>query len=208
MAKITDIKYQKNKDRVNIYLDGKFYAGLSAETLFKNNLKVGDFVSENSIAKIQAESETSTAFEKALRLIERKLYFERELRTKLKEKGYLPDTIDIVIAKLKDYNYINDDKLTKSFIESQGARSKKEIEYKLKQKGVSDFYIQKNSELITPEIEKQNCFKLAEKYAKHKDKTVENMQKTLKYLVSKGFSFETSKSAVKNIFKDIEEDYD
>ena len=204
MAKITDIKYQKNKDRVNIYLDGEFYTGLMTETLLKNNLKVGDFVDESKISKIQTESETSFAFEKALNLLEKKLYFERELRLKLKDKGYLDETIDIVIAKLKDYNYINDDLLVKNFISSQGLKSKKEIEFKLKQKGVSDYYIKKHTDEISDDSEKEKCAKLCAKYAKNKENTLENFQKTLRYLVGKGFSYETARMVTINCFKDIE----
>jgi len=208
MAKITDIKSQKNKDRVNLYLDGKFYSGLMKETLFSNNLKVGDYIDENKLKDILFASETKVAFEKALSLLERKLYFEKELRLKLKEKGFIDEIIDRVVGKLKDYNYINDDGLVKSYISSQKVKSKKEIEFKLKQKGVSDYYIRKHTDEISEEDEENKCLLVCEKYARNKEITKENIQKILKYLVGKGFSFDVAKRVVNKKFKNFEVDYD
>lgn len=200
MSKITDIKYQKNKDRVNIYLDGAFFCGLQTETLLKSGLKIGSFVDEKKLTKIQTDSDIDKAFEKALSLIERKLYFERELRNKLKEKGYVEDTIALVIAKLKDYNYINDDLLVKNYVNYEKKRSKKDLSYRLKQKGVSDYIISKYIDTIDDDSEYARCEQVAEKYASKKEKTIENKNKTIKYLMGKGFSFEDSKRAANKIF--------
>lgn len=52
----------------------------------------------------------------ALRLITHKDRTEKELRTKLNEKGYDENTIEDEIAFLKDYGYINDQDYARRFI--------------------------------------------------------------------------------------------
>lgn len=51
----------------------------------------------------------------ALRLITHKDRTEKELRTKLNEKGYDENTIEDEIAFLKDYGYIDDKRYAKNF---------------------------------------------------------------------------------------------
>ena len=67
MNEITAITPQvKDKTRCNIYIDGRFYCGMSLETTIKNRLKVGQIVSLEKLSLMQLESEKSTALDKAL----------------------------------------------------------------------------------------------------------------------------------------------
>ena len=65
MAKITKIEGQKNKARVNIFVDEAFFCGLEKETAIIFGLKVGSEVDEGKLSKAIAESETKRAFNKA-----------------------------------------------------------------------------------------------------------------------------------------------
>ena len=67
MNEITAITPQiKDKRRCNIYVDGRFYCGLTLEATIKNRLKVGQVISPEKLSEIQLESEKNTAFDKAL----------------------------------------------------------------------------------------------------------------------------------------------
>ena len=48
---------------------------------------------------------------------------------------------------------------------------------------------------------------LGEKYSRNKEKTRENMLKCYKYLLSKGFSYDTAKEAAEKIFKNEDDDF-
>ena len=52
MKTVTKIKIQNSdKNRVNLYLDGKFFCGLELETVVKNGIKVGTIITEETRAE-------------------------------------------------------------------------------------------------------------------------------------------------------------
>lgn len=196
MARISDIKSQKKGDRVNIYIDGRFCCGMQVETVIKNKLKIGSEIEVSRLEQLQYESEKNKIFSKALSLIDAKPYFEAEIREKLKKRGYLPSIIEETIEKLKEYKFVDDAELAKTFVSSQKNRSRREIVYKLKNKGVSNAIISS----LDRGDEFESCLAVCEKYSRHKERTVENRQKTMRYLVSKGFDFETSRRCLEKVF--------
>lgn len=200
MSKITDISIQKNKERANLFLDEKFFCGLSCETIVKSGLKIGQDIEKEELEKIQLESEGKRCFEAALKLLERRPYSETKIKTKLKEKGYLDDTIVESIKKLKEYHYLDDFALANTIVKSYKGKSKKELQQKLFSYGI---YGKAQEEVLCElnEISEETaCKAAAEKHAKRKEKTKENMIKTMKYLVTKGFSFGLAKRQASQIY--------
>lgn len=55
------------------------------------------------------------AFQIAMRYLERRSRTEKELRDKLAQRKVEPDTIDVVIERLRGYGYINDQKFASDF---------------------------------------------------------------------------------------------
>ena len=98
----------KDKTRCSIYVDGRFYCGLTLETTVKNRLKVGQSVTEQFLSEIQLESEKTSALDKALTHITATQKTEREIRSFLIKKGYLPATVEYVLEKLRGYDFVND----------------------------------------------------------------------------------------------------
>jgi len=67
LSEITAITPQvKDKTRCNVFVDGRFYCGLTLEAAVKNRLKAGQIVDLEKLSAIQLESEKSTALDKAL----------------------------------------------------------------------------------------------------------------------------------------------
>ena len=72
MAVITKIEIQKrNKERVNIYLDGEYALSISAELVYKENLRVKDNIDIDKIksvadkeAYIKCKNYTTSNYEK------------------------------------------------------------------------------------------------------------------------------------------------
>lgn len=203
MATITDLKMQKNKSRVNVYLDNVFVCGMELSTIMKNRLKVGSEITQAKLTELQTESELDKALEKAFSLVERKKYTKIELFKKLKEKGYLPEVSEVVIKKLEEYGYVDDTNYAESYIRANSLKSKKEIEYNLKQKGVSEHTIK---EIIDSSgIDEHETIKtLANKFMKYKENTKENRTKLMSYLYRKGFGFSAVEQVVRE-YGDCEE---
>jgi len=90
---------------------------------------------------------TYSAFDTAAYYITFKDRTEKEVKDKLKEKGYSSQDIEESIDKLKEYGYLNDENYTLSYIKSninkKGARL---ISMELAQKGI-------NKETISEQFE-------------------------------------------------------
>ena len=205
MAVVTELKYQKNKSRANVYLDGFFVCGLETSTIVKNGIKVGVEITASRLEELQAESEVERAQEKALSLLERQKYTKKQISTKLKTKGYLPATIEKVIEKLEEYGYVSDEDYAGSFIRSTGNKSVKELKFSLISKGVKQEIVERAIEEAEVD-EVETIERLAEKFMRYKENTKENRTKLLSYLYRKGFEYSAIQSAIGKF--NIDDDYE
>ena len=81
MGKITEVVPQKkNKNRVSVYIDGQFVLGLDALTALKNHVEPGAEIDEETLEKIQLESETGGAFDRAVKLVSYRPRTKAELK--------------------------------------------------------------------------------------------------------------------------------
>ncbi len=209
MKTITDIKPQvKNPTRCNIYLDNSFYCGLELETVMRHRLKIGASVSPEDLDEIQAESETMRALDKALNFISRSQKTKKQVGDYLESKGYLKKTIEAVLDKMSAYKFVNDQNYAKDYAKSASkSKGKRLISLELKRKGVSIDDMSEALNDIDDETETEAATKIAEKYLKNKEKTRENAVKCYKYLLSKGFDYETAKEAADKIIKDEDDNF-
>ena len=207
MNEITAIVPQiKDKRRCNIYLDGRFYCGLTLETTVKNRLKVGQVVSPEFLSEIQLESEKHTALDKALVHISATRKTEKQVRDFLSGKGYLSDVIEFVIEKMKGYNFLNDGEYAEAYIQSAGARKGgRLIKMELKSKGISDGEIDEALSGLDGETQVRAAVTLLQKYLRGKTIDRETLQKAYRYLMSKGFDYDTARSALLSL-GDIDEE--
>ena len=197
MRKITAITAQeKHKERVNLFVDGEFFAGVSLETAMKLRLKVGDNVDETRLNEILKETERTEALNKAADYALKTLKTKRQVKDYLFKKGYSEETVWQAVDKLKEYGYIDDKEYSRRFIESTSkTQGKRLIEYKLMMKGVKKEDIAAAYETAETD-ENSSARALCEKYLRNKEKTKEKVLKAYKYLIGKGFSYEQADYAV------------
>ncbi len=194
---ITKIEIQKNnKDRANIYLDEKFYSGISLELVVKEHLKVGMTLDEEHLQTLIVEDEKSKALAKAVKYMGTNLKTAKQLRDYLGKKDYNPNTIEFVLAKMYEYNYIDDENYAKSYILTYSNKyGKLKLKLQLKQKGVSE-------EIIDNLLEDFDCNSIdsvAQKYLKNKDLSYENCQKLSRFLYSRGYEFDDINSCINRL---------
>ena len=204
MKTITDIKPQiKNKTRCSIFLDNAYYCGLELETVMRNRLKIGMGIDEDRLEKIQEESERSRALDKALGFIARSKKTEKQIGEYLAGKGYLPATIAYVMNKLKEYNFVSDSDYAEDYVGAHSA-NKRLLKLELIRKGVSEKDM--GTALGSLKDESENAARVAEKYMRGKDRTRENAAKCYRYLVSKGFDYDTAKATSDNYRADSDDE--
>ncbi len=194
---VTKIEIQKNNDdRVNIYLDDRFYCGMSLEIVMKQNLKVGSDIDTAKLDNLILDDEKYKATEKAVKYISNNLKTTKQIKDYLKKKNYSEITINYVLEKLKEYEYINDENYAKSFILTY---SKKYGRLKLKslliQKGISELII--NS--LLEEVKSDNLELVATKYLKNREINSNTYVKLSRFLYSRGYDFDEINSFINRL---------
>ena len=199
MSEITAINPQKHdKMRCNIEVDGRFYCGMTLETVLQNRLKVGSVVTEEELSALQLESEKSTALDKALTHITACMKTEKEIRDFLKKKGYLSQVCDYVVEKMKDYGFLDDKLYAQQYAESVSKRKgSRLISMELRQKGIDEGAIGEAVSLLSDETE--SAVTILRKYMRNKPFDAPTIQKAYRHLLSKGFDYDTAKSALERL---------
>ena len=189
------VAQQKNKKRVNVYLDGEFFMGLDLFVVMKERLKVGEAVDEKRLAEIAEESEYSSALEKTLERLSKRMLTKKQIITYLKERNYSGRVIARVIDRLTDYGYVDDAAFAEKYYREKSAFSGKyKIAFELKTKGVDEKIIENIAESAGDSGEA--CRRVAEKYIKGRPVDFELKQKCYRYLISKGFEYDVAKSVL------------
>ncbi len=198
MAIITKIEEQKNKKRVNIFVDDAFFCGLNKETAVIFKLKTGKEIDEKTLIEALFDSEVKSAVDKAASYLGLRMHSKKELFDKLLKKGFEKQVIQKAIEKLEEYNYVDDYLFAKQFVSSNSKYSKKMIEVKLKQKGISSDIILDIFGNEGDDEEFNRCLLAVQKYIRIKKiGTQEANQKMVASLARKGFSFDNIKKASK-----------
>ena len=205
MSVITAIEEQKkDKNRVSLYIDGQFYCGMALETILQNRIKVGQVVDRVELDQLQFESEKSSALDKALKHLSSAMKTEKETSDFLRRKGYVEPVIEYVLQKLRSYGFVDDEEYARQYVSFAGKnKGKRLVGAELQRKGVAADV----AERIVERMEGQDeaAFAILQKYLRAKEITRENLYKATRYLLGKGFDYDTVKSAVCK-FGDTDED--
>jgi regulatory protein len=139
MAKIiTAIEVQKkNKERVNIFLDGQFAFGLNL--LAAAQLKKGQRLTAAEVEALREADEHHLAYQRALHFLGFRPRSEVEVRQHLHSKTYADEVIDVVVQRLQQEGYLDDHSFTQFWVENREQfrpRSARALRHELRQKGV------------------------------------------------------------------------
>ena len=200
MAVITKIEQQKNKARVNIFVDDAFFCGINKETALIFKLKVGEKVSEETLKQAVFESETKSAFEKASSFLETRMHSRKEIFDKLIKKGYSKESTNEAIKKLEEYHFVDDALFARQFLEQNGKLSKNMIKNKLLQKGISFDIVSDCLEIREDGAEYEICERQIQKYLKAKTiSSYNDLSKMYASMLRKGFNIEMVKKISKKL---------
>ena len=207
MNEITAITPQiKDKRRCNVYIDGRFCCGLTLEAAVKYRLKVGEIIPPERLEEIQLESEKNTALDKALTHISATKKTEKQVRDFLKGKGYLPAVCDYVLEKMSGYGFIDDKDYARDYVGFAAAKKgERLIKMELKAKGVAEEDIVEALSELNAKTQESAAVRILEKYMRGKTPDRETLAKAYRHLMSKGFDYETAKSALTELFDADEE---
>lgn len=121
--RITRIENQERRPgRKNIYVDGRFLAGVSAETLLRLGLRTGDEIGPERVRELHRTEEYLRAKNAALRLLSVRPRTVSEIRTRLLEKELPKKVVEGVIAELSSSGLLNDEEFARTYIGDALAR--------------------------------------------------------------------------------------
>lgn len=104
----------ERRDRVRIFVDGEFWAELDSGVAVKHGLFEGAVLSQASLAEARVAGERSLAMNRALSLLGYRARAKGELRERLGRAGYSGETVVVVIARLEELGYLDDEEFARS----------------------------------------------------------------------------------------------
>ena len=205
MATISQIEIQKrNKNRVNLYVDGEFYSGLQLVAVARLGLREGMEVDESQLKEAVSQSEISYAFEKCVDYLSKSMKTTKQIRDYLRKKGFSKEVEEIVVQKLKNYRYVDDDLYTQLYTEQNSKfKGSRRIKSELLQKGIHKELI--DSVEVEADTQRQTADALAQKYMKGKDRDVKTLQKLQRFLVYRGFDYDTVGQMISRYRKNVDD---
>ncbi len=202
---ITSIEPQKHAiTRYSIFLDGAFAFGIGRDLLLESGLARGEYLDRERIDAILARDAIDRAVAAAMRALEQRMQTSRELRDRLRRKGFEPETIDAALERLTGYGYLNDERFAELWIENRLAhrpRGRRMLEQELRQKGIDRQTVEET--LGTMDIDDRAA---ALEVARKRIRSIESLpadeqrKKLTGMLARKGFDFGTIRATLETVF--------
>jgi regulatory protein len=199
---ITALRFQKrNKDRVNVYVDGRFAFGLVA--IEAAHLKVGQTLSDDDIARLQVQDEVGQAYERALNFLSYRPRSETEVRRNLRKKGIEEAVIEMVVDRLMRAGLLDDQEFARYWVENRlrfKPRGAHALRHELREKGVSDSVI---ADALASLDEETAARKVAEAGARRLShlEPRDFRRKLVAYMARRGFSYAVSEPLVEEMLE-------
>lgn len=197
---------ERNKERVNVFIDGEFAFGLAMIEALK--LRKGQRLGEEEIARLKALDEIEVAHEAALRFLSYRPRSVQEVRRKLAEKKISPEAVEMVIARLQEAGLLDDEAFARYWLENRdqfGPRSGRALRYELRLKGVADSIIR---DVLADVDESDAAYRAGRTQARRlADLDRKTFSKRLgDHLVRRGFGYNTVREVVNRLWGEVSRD--
>ena len=205
-GRITALKVQKrNRERVNVYIDGRFAFGLAAIQAMQ--LTIGQELSAAEIAQLKEKDQVEVAYERALNFLSYRPRSIDEVQRRLAEKGWDEQTVEEVVTRLSRSGLLDDASFVHYWVENRDThrpRGCRALRYELLQKGVANRLI--DAELADYD-ETDAAYRAASaqapKLLRQSEDTDIVREKLLAFLHRRGFSFDTARDALDKVFLEL-----
>ncbi|NTW61464.1 hypothetical protein HGB24_02120 [Candidatus Saccharibacteria bacterium] len=206
--KVTSITAQlRDKDRVNVSVDGKYLFSLDIAQLSDLGVKVGRDYDDFDIEKFKLESEFGKVYARTLEYCLVRPRSRREVMDYLRKKsrpirkkngqispGVSNGITDRVMSRLIDRGYIDDQKFASFWVENRHQKkgiSTYKLKFELRAKGIDNSII----ESVLNDSERLDCDEIKKIIIK-KQSRYPDKQKMATYLIRQGFRFDDIKESL------------
>lgn len=203
---------QRDSNRVNVMVDGKFRFSLDVFQVGELGIKIGREYTELELSELETESQFGKLYARTLEYCLMRPHSQREVRDYLYRKtfskkykskrtgevmerpGVSKVVTDRVLERLVDKGYVDDEKFTRFWVENRNrtkGTSLRKLRAELAAKGVDNAIVEQqlsNSDRSdSDELQKI----IAKKRARYPDE-----QKFMQYLARQGFTYDDIKRAL------------
>ncbi len=206
---ITSLQYQKRAaDRVNVYLDGQYAFALP--DLVAATLRIGQFLSDADIAKLEAEDSLQKAYDRAVRFLSFRPRSVAEVRQYLAqaEAGYSAELVEAVITRLSEQGYLNDAEFARFWVDNRQRFRPKgayALRQELRQRGVEN-------EAIETALANVDALEAAQQAARPRAERLAALaqadppafrRKLTDFLLRRGFGYDVAEEVVEALYKEL-----
>jgi len=197
-------RQQKQKERVNVYLDGEFAFGLNE--LDAITLRKGQVLTDEDITRLRDQDAVVKAFEQAVRYLSYRPRSRQEIQQYLKGKTIPPDTQERVIARLEAAGYLDDRAFARLWIENRTQfqpRGPHALRYELRQKGIAPTLIE---ELLRETVDVDETAYQAASIQGRRMRGLtrrEYRQKMGAFLQRRGFGYSTASQIIRRLIDEL-----
>ena len=208
--RITDIREAvRDKNRVNIYIDDKFFCSLDIAQVVDLHVKIGRTLDADGLDELKRASDFSKFYNRALEFTLMRPHSSKEVRDYLKRKtldrkvrvknrktneyktvlkpGYDQSLVEPVFKRLEERGYIDDRRFAELWLENRNitkGSSLKKLRLELAQKGVAQSIIEE----VFASSDRDELAELRKMIAR-KAKKYPDEQKLIQYLLRQGFNY-------------------
>jgi regulatory protein len=209
---ITALQPQVNDpNRVNIFVDDRFYMGVFALVVLKLGLKVRQELTPELQQALKMEETRQKAIDSAMNYLSFRPRSREEIRRYLRKKETPPELIEDVLTRLVELNLVNDEAFASFWIESRerfrpkGAQA---IKQELRMKGLQREVV---DEVVNDEHDEELAMQAGRKRAVTLLKQPELDFNTFRnklgpFLQRRGFSYEIVKRVVRTLWEELGEE--
>ena len=200
VSTITAIKSQKNKNRVNVYLDDEFGFGIDLDNFVLLHLKIDQELTEKEVGEIVRKAEFRKTLDKLFKFVTLRPRSEKEIKDWFKRKKVHESLREELFGRLKRLELVDDKKFAEWWIGQRLSfrpKPKRIMIQELRIKGVNKEIVDEilgETKIDEEKMARQLLEKKAYKW-KNLDK-YKVRQKISQYLVGKGFGWTTIEKLV------------
>lgn len=208
--RVTNIKEAvRDQNRVNIYVDDKFFCSLDISQVVDFGVKIGRELSGAELEELRRASNFGKFYTRALEYVLIRPHSSKEIRDYLKRKtlnkkvrtknpktgeyqtkvreGYDSNLIPLVLERLDRHGYLDDERFARIWVENRHTKkgiSNKKLQRELAEKGISKEIIESVLRNGARDEREELRKVIARKINRYPDQ-----QKLMQYLLRQGFNY-------------------
>jgi regulatory protein len=204
MGKITALRETKGRDRINLYLDGRFAFSLWAGLVSSERLQCDQVLTEDEIDSLAKSDRYQRCLTAAVNFLGYRPRSMSELRTKLQRRGFDRETQARVIESLKAKGLLDDTAFAAFWTENRESfspRSRRLTRIELQKKGVPKEAIE---QAVASIDDADSAYRAASSHVKsmHWSDRDQFRRRLGGYLQRRGFGYAVVEATLEKIWND------